>query len=143
GSTLALMDAGVPIIAPVAGLAMGLMAEKKGSDYVKNGKYVILTDIAGLEDFSGDMDFKVAGTRDGITAIQLDVKIDGLTDEMIKTTLDRAKEGRVFILDKMLAVLSQSRAEVSMYAPKIKIVKIPVEKIGEVIGSGGKVIRNI
>lgn len=135
GSTLALMDAGVPIKSPVAGVAMGLMSA--------NDKYVILSDILGLEDFSGDMDFKVAGTKNGITAIQLDVKISGLTMDQIKESLDRAKVGRLYILEKMLAVLPNFRDEVSQFAPKIELVHIPVEKIGEVIGPGGKVIRNI
>ncbi len=135
GSTLALMDAGVPIEKPVAGVAMGLVTDKDD--------YVILTDILGLEDFSGDMDFKVAGTKDGITAVQLDVKIAGLTIQQIKETLDRAKAGRLFILDIMLKSLSQTRTHISEYAPKIEQVKIPVEKIGEVIGPGGRVIRNI
>ncbi|MCL4387366.1 polyribonucleotide nucleotidyltransferase, partial [Patescibacteria group bacterium] len=135
GSTLALMDAGVPILKPVAGIAMGLMTLQD--------KYVILTDILGLEDFSGDMDFKVAGTTDGVTAIQLDVKIDGLTFEQITETFEKAKVARLFILDKMLATMPQSREEVSEFAPKIEQLKIPVEKIGEVIGTGGKVIKNI
>jgi len=135
GSALSLMDAGVPITDMVAGLAIGLMSSEK--------KYVLLTDIIGLEDFSGDMDFKVAGTKNGITAIQLDVKIDGLTDEIIEKTFERARDGRLFILDKMISVISESREGVSKFAPKIKVVKIVPEKIGEVIGSGGKVIRNI
>lgn len=135
GSTLALMDAGVPIRAPVAGIAIGMMSDGE--------KYKILSDIMGLEDFSGDMDFKVAGTREGITAIQLDVKIPGLTDQMIEETFTRAREGRLHILEKMLAVIPQSRTDVSQFAPKIKTVQVPVEKIGEVIGSGGKTIRNI
>ncbi len=138
GSTLALMDAGVPIATPVAGIAMGLMT---GEDQSK--EYVILTDILGLEDFSGDMDFKVAGTENGITAIQLDVKIPGLTIEQISQTFERAKKARLFILDKMLSVLPKSRAEVSTYAPKIEVLHIPTEKIGEVIGPGGKIIKNI
>lgn len=135
GSTLALMDAGVPIKAPVAGIAMGLMTLEE--------KYVILTDILGLEDFSGDMDFKVAGTEKGVTAIQLDVKIDGITPEQIKETLERAKAARLFILEKMLSTIPTSREDVSVYAPKIEQVTIPVEKIGEVIGPGGRVIKNI
>lgn len=134
GSTLALMDAGVPISSPVAGIAMGMMSV--GNDYV------ILTDIIGLEDFSGDMDFKVAGTKDGITGIQLDVK-NGVTIEQIEETLTRAKTARLFILDKMLAVINESRPHISEYAPKIEVVKVPVEKIGEVIGPGGRVIKNI
>jgi polyribonucleotide nucleotidyltransferase len=135
GSTLALMDAGVPLVRPVAGIAIGLMTNEK--------KHVVLTDIIGLEDFSGDMDFKIAGTTEGITAIQLDVKLDGLTDEMIAETFERARKARLFILDKMLATLPEARKEVSQYAPKIKTIQINPEKIGEVIGSGGKTIRNI
>ncbi|EKD87172.1 MAG: hypothetical protein ACD_37C00024G0016 [uncultured bacterium] len=135
GSTLALMDAGVPIKTPVAGVAMGMVSDED--------KYVVLTDILGLEDFSGDMDFKVAGTKDGITAIQLDVKIPGLTLSQIKEIFEKAKIGRLTILDKMLSVIPKFRAEVSEYAPKIDQIKIPLEKIGEVIGPGGKIIRNI
>ena len=135
GSTLALMDAGVPIIKPVAGVSVGMMSDDKS--------FELLTDIIGLEDFSGDMDFKVAGTDDGVTAIQLDVKIPGLTVEQIKDILDRAKKGRLEILETMLKTLSEPRKTLSQYAPKIEIVKIPVEKIGEVIGPGGKVIKNI
>lgn len=135
GSTLALMDAGVPILNPVSGIAMGMMS--------KDEDYVILSDILGLEDFSGDMDFKVAGSKDGITAIQLDVKIPGLTLAQIKETLEKAKVGRLFILEKMLAVISKTREEVSAYAPKIEQVQIPTDKIGEVIGPGGRVIRGI
>lgn len=135
GSTLALMDAGVPIKEPVAGISIGLMIDKK--------KFVLLTDIMGIEDFSGDMDFKVAGTKNGITAIQLDIKIDGLTDEIIEGTFERAKSARLEILKKMLAVIGAPRKALSQYAPKVQVVKIPVEKIGEVIGPGGKMIRNI
>src|SRR5680860_707721 len=135
GSTLALMDAGVPIKNPIAGIAIGLMTSDE--------KYQILTDILGLEDFSGDMDFKVAGSKDGITAIQLDVKIAGITIDQAKEALEKAKIARLFILEKMLSVMPQAREEVSEYAPKIEMVKIPVEKIGEVIGPGGKVIKNI
>ncbi len=135
GSTLALMDAGVPITKPVAGVAMGMMSNDK--------EYVILTDILGLEDFSGDMDFKVTGTDAGVTAIQLDVKTLGLTFEQIGETFERAKTGRIFILDKMQAVMPASRNQVSEFAPKINVIKIPVEKIGEVIGPGGRVIKNI
>ncbi|MCL5970457.1 MAG: polyribonucleotide nucleotidyltransferase [Patescibacteria group bacterium] len=143
GSTLALMDAGVPIKTPVAGVAMGMMSLQLDSGQAKDEKYVILTDILGLEDFSGDMDFKVAGSATGITAIQLDVKIPGLTMNQIKEAVDRAKTGRQFILDKMLAVIPNSREQISEYAPKIEMVKIPVERIGELIGPGGKIIRNI
>ncbi len=138
GSTLALMDAGVPIKKPVAGISIGMMSSPEESS-----KYELLTDIIGLEDFSGDMDFKVAGTDSGITAIQLDVKIPGLTDEQVAKILDRAKEARLFILEKMLAVLPQPRANLSVYAPKIVTVKIPVDKIGELIGPSGKNIKNI
>ncbi len=135
GSTLSLMDAGVPITSPVAGIAIGLMT--------KEDKYVVLTDIIGLEDFSGDMDFKVAGTKTGITAIQLDVKIDGLTDAIETETLEKALAARLEVLKKMMEVIPSARTDVSQFAPKIKTVKIDPEKIGEVIGSGGKTIRNI
>jgi len=135
GSTLALMDAGVPITKPVAGISVGMMSDEKS--------YELLTDIIGLEDFSGDMDFKVAGTDTGITAIQLDVKIPGLTVEQIEVILERAKEARLKILEIINKALPGPRAKLSVYAPKIEIVKIPVEKIGEVIGPGGKTIKNI
>ncbi|HET9947186.1 MAG TPA: polyribonucleotide nucleotidyltransferase [Patescibacteria group bacterium] len=135
GSTMALMDAGVPIKKPVAGISIGMMSE--------GDTYELLTDIIGLEDFSGDMDFKVAGTDEGITAIQLDVKIPGLTDEQVVKILERAKSARLFILEKMMAVLPQPRATLSVYAPKIVTLKIPVEKIGELIGPSGKNIKNI
>ncbi len=135
GSTLALMDAGVPIAKPVAGISIGMMSDDK--------TYELLTDIIGLEDFSGDMDFKVAGTDSGVTAIQLDVKIPGLTTEQIKNILERARTARLEILEKMHAVIPAPRETLSQYAPKIEIVKIPVEKIGDVIGPGGKVIKNI
>ncbi|MBI2036547.1 polyribonucleotide nucleotidyltransferase [Candidatus Microgenomates bacterium] len=136
GSTLSLMDAGVPITTPVSGIAMGMMSDEKG-------KYVILSDIMGIEDFAGDMDFKIAGTELGITAVQLDVKLDGITDKIIEDTLTQARVGRLFILEKMLSVLKQSRATVSQFAPKIQVLHVPVEKIGEVIGPGGKIIRAI
>lgn len=135
GSTLALMDAGVPIKNPVAGMAIGLVTSEK--------KYVLLTDIIGIEDFCGDMDFKVAGTKNGITAIQMDVKIDGLTDVMIKETLEKAKTGRLHILEKMLCVLASPRTTLSQYAPRVAMLVVPQDKIGEVIGPGGKVIRQI
>lgn len=135
GSTLALMDAGVPIKEPVAGISIGLMTQGKD--------YRLLTDIMGIEDFSGDMDFKVAGTKNGITAIQLDIKIDGLTDEIVHETLGRAQIARMKILEIMLAVIPTPRPKLSQYAPKVEVVHIPVEKIGEVIGPGGRVIRNI
>ena len=135
GSTLALMDAGVPITEPVGGISIGLVEE--------GDKYVLLTDIAGLEDHTGDMDFKVAGTKNGVTAIQLDVKNTGLTEQMITETFTRAKEARMKILEIMLGALPESRQTVSTYAPKIKTIKIDPAKIGEVIGTGGKVIRHI
>lgn len=135
GSTLALMDAGVPILSPVSGISVGMMSEGK--------KYVLLTDIIGLEDFSGDMDFKVAGTALGVTAIQLDVKTTGLTLAQIQETFDRARDARMVILEKMLVVIPHYRKEVSEHAPKIEMIQIPVEKIGEVIGPGGRVIKQI
>lgn len=137
GSTLALMDAGVPIKAPVAGIAMGLMKSEDGS------KVAILSDIQGLEDFLGDMDFKVAGTAKGITAIQMDIKIKGIDENILRTALEQARQGRLFILDKMLSVLPAPRAELSKYAPKIISFTIDPDKIREVIGSGGKTINKI
>ncbi len=137
GSTLALMDAGVPIKAPVAGIAMGLMKSEDGS------KVAILSDIQGLEDFLGDMDFKVAGTSKGITAIQMDIKIKGIDENILRTALEQARQGRLFILDKMLSVLPAPRAELSKYAPKIITFTIDPDKIREVIGSGGKTINKI
>ena len=134
GSTLALMDAGVPIKAPVAGVAMGILTNS-------DDDYMVLTDIMGIEDFMGEMDFKVTGTREGITAIQLDVKNMGLTDKMIKEILEGARVARNHILDAMLAVLPASRPGVSKYAPKIIVVPLPEDRIGEVIGPGGKTIR--
>ncbi len=135
GSTLALMDAGVPILSPVAGISIGLIEEGQ--------KHVLLTDIMGIEDFCGDMDFKVAGTKEGITAIQLDVKNKGLTDEVIIKALSLAKQARDFILEKMLAVINTPRTQISQFAPKVVLVKVPLDKIGAVIGPGGKVIRRI
>lgn len=137
GSTLALMDAGVPIKAPVAGVAMGLISTPDKSN-VK-----ILTDIQGLEDFLGDMDFKVAGTEAGITAIQMDIKIKGINEEILRTALAQAREGRLEILGKMLAVLPKANESLSKYAPKIISFDIDPDKIREVIGSGGKVINKI
>ncbi|MBI4066541.1 polyribonucleotide nucleotidyltransferase, partial [Candidatus Gottesmanbacteria bacterium] len=142
GSTLALMDAGVPIKEPVAGISIGLMTEGN-LPAGKAGKYVLLTDIMGIEDFAGDMDFKVAGTKNGISAIQMDIKIDGLTDEIVEGTLKLARDARMKILKAMLAVIPEPRKSISQYAPKVKVVKIPTEKIGEVIGPGGKMIRQI
>ncbi|MBI4157708.1 polyribonucleotide nucleotidyltransferase [Candidatus Woesebacteria bacterium] len=136
GSTLSLMDAGVSITAPVSGIAMGLIIESKE-------KYAILSDIIGLEDFNGDMDFKVAGTEKGITALQLDVKTLNLTPAILEKALSQAKEGRAHILEIMLKTLDAPREKVSAHAPKIKMVKIPPEKIGELIGPGGKMIKKI
>lgn len=135
GASLALMDAGVPIVAPVGGVAMGLVKE--------GDKYAILTDIAGAEDHYGDMDFKVAGTRDGITALQMDIKVANVTTALMKEALEQARRGRLFILDRMAEVLQESRQEMSPYAPRIYTVKIPTDKIRDVIGPGGKVIRGI
>jgi len=135
GSTLALMDAGVPISATVSGVAMGLVTEGE--------KYRILTDIQALEDFYGDMDFKIAGTEKGITALQLDVKIDGLTSGIISETIAQAKTARGDILDKILEALPKAREEISKYAPKVAVIQIPPKKIGEVIGGGGKTINRI
>jgi polyribonucleotide nucleotidyltransferase len=135
GSTLSLQDAGVPIKAPVGGIAMGLV--KEGDDYV------ILTDIQGAEDHLGDMDFKVAGTRDGITALQMDIKITGVTQEIMSNALEQAKQARTFILDKMAEVLPQSREQLASHAPRISSVKIDPEKIGMVIGKGGETIRSL
>jgi polyribonucleotide nucleotidyltransferase len=133
GSTLALMDAGVPIKAPVSGIAMGLV--KEGDDYT------ILTDIQGAEDHLGDMDFKVAGTREGITALQMDIKITGVTQEILRNALEQAKRAREFILDKMLEAIPEPRQELAGHAPRISSVKIDPEKIGMVIGKGGETIR--
>ncbi len=135
GSTLALMDAGVPISAPVSGIAMGLI--KEGDDVA------VLSDIQGLEDFLGDMDFKVAGTPNGITAMQMDNKAKGLSFEILRKALMQAKAGRAHILDKMIEVIAETRDEMSKFAPRIITIKIPSDKIREVIGSGGKVVRGI
>src|SRR5207247_2199642 len=135
GSTLALMDAGVPIKAPVSGIAMGLVKE--------GDEYVILTDIQGAEDHLGAMDFKVAGTRDGITALQMDIKITGVTREIMESALEQAKRAREFILDKMLAAIPEVRGELAAHAPRITSIKIDPEQIGLVIGKGGETIRGI
>ncbi|AGY56968.1 polyribonucleotide nucleotidyltransferase [Gloeobacter kilaueensis] len=135
GSTLALMDAGVPLREPVSGVAMGLIKE---GDEVR-----ILTDIQGIEDFLGDMDFKVAGTRDGITALQMDIKIQGITLSIMESALQQAKAGRLHILEKMLIAIDKPRAELSPYAPRLLTLKIPVDMIGLVIGPGGKTIKRI
>jgi polyribonucleotide nucleotidyltransferase len=136
GSTLSLMDAGVPIKNPVAGIAMGLVIEDAK-------KFTVLTDIVGIEDGNGDMDFKIAGTEDGITALQLDVKTLSLDIKILAAALEEAKAARLSILKVMKDAIGEPRAKVSTYAPKIKVIKIPVEKIGEVIGPGGKMIKHI
>ena len=139
GSTLALMDAGVPIKKPVAGISTGLVTDKNDPS-----RYIMLTDIQGIEDFFGDMDFKVGGTKDGITAIQVDIKIDGLTYDIIKEAFERTKVARDYILDNiMLPVINEPRKEVSKYAPKIMMANISVDKIKDVIGPGGKMINKI
>ena len=135
GTSLALMDAGVPLKAPVAGIAMGLILEGE--------RFAVLSDILGDEDHLGDMDFKVAGTAEGITSLQMDIKIAGITEEIMKVALDQAKGGREHILGEMNKALSASRGQLGEYAPRIETMKIPVDKIREVIGSGGKVIREI
>jgi polyribonucleotide nucleotidyltransferase len=139
GSTLALLDAGVPLTASVGGVAMGLVTE----DGSVKGNYAILTDIQGIEDALGDMDFKVTGTREGVTAIQMDIKVAGLTEKVLKEALTQAREGRLFILDKMDAVISKPRQEVSRFAPRITTIKINPDKIRDIIGPGGKMIRKI
>jgi polyribonucleotide nucleotidyltransferase len=135
GGILSLMDAGVPIKSPVAGVAMGLVME--------GNRYAILTDIAGAEDHYGDMDFKVAGTREGITALQMDIKVAGINAQIMAEALEQAKQGRLFILDKMLETINAPRTEISTYAPRIFSMQIPVDKIRDVIGPGGKIIRSI
>jgi polyribonucleotide nucleotidyltransferase len=135
GSSLALMDAGVPLRRPVAGIAMGLILEGQ--------RYAVLSDILGDEDHLGDMDFKVAGTDQGVTSLQMDIKIAGITDEIMRVALAQAKDGRLHILDEMGKALTGARAELGQYAPRIEVIQIPVDKIREVIGSGGKVIREI
>jgi len=135
GSTLALMDAGVPIKAPVTGIAMGLI--KEGDDYV------ILSDIQGAEDHLGDMDFKVAGTEKGITALQMDIKIRGITTEIMRKALDQANEGRHFILGKILEVIPAPRKDLKPHVPRLITVQVPIDKIGAIIGPGGKNIRTL
>ena len=135
GSTLALMDAGVPIKEPVSGIAMGLV--KEGDDYV------ILTDIQGAEDHLGDMDFKVAGTRNGITALQMDIKITGVSREIMERALSQAREARIAILDRMLQAIAEPRAELAGHAPRISTIQINPEYIGMVIGKGGETIRSL
>ncbi len=135
GSTMALMDAGVPILAPVAGIAMGLVTGEN--------KFAVLSDIQGIEDALGDMDFKVAGTAKGVTALQMDIKVRGVSLEVLKKALEQAKEGRMFILSKILETLPAPRPELSQYAPRIISITIDQEKIRDVIGPGGKIIRKI
>jgi polyribonucleotide nucleotidyltransferase len=135
GSSLAMMDAGVPLKSPVAGIAMGLV--KEGDDFV------VLTDILGDEDHLGDMDFKVAGTADGVSALQMDIKIDGITEEIMRTALAQAKRGRLHILGEMAKCLTVARSEMSEYAPRLLTIKIHPDKIREVIGKGGATIRSI
>ncbi|HUX88492.1 MAG TPA: polyribonucleotide nucleotidyltransferase [Chloroflexota bacterium] len=136
GSILALMDAGVPIKAPVAGVAMGLITDD-------GGRFAILTDIQGIEDHLGDMDFKVAGTATGVTALQMDIKVKGLSYEIMQKALAQAREGRLFILERMLDTIAESRPELSQYAPRSYKTKIPVDKIGQLIGPGGKNVRGL
>ncbi|WP_428643672.1 polyribonucleotide nucleotidyltransferase [Roseibium sp.] len=135
GTSLSLMDAGVPLKAPVAGIAMGLIKE--------GDRFAVLSDILGDEDHLGDMDFKVAGTSEGITSLQMDIKIDGITEEIMKVALGQAKDGRIHILGEMSKAITEARSELGEHAPRIEVMKIPVDKIREVIGSGGKVIREI
>jgi len=135
GTSLALMDAGVPLAKPVAGIAMGLIKE--------GDRFAVLSDILGDEDHLGDMDFKVAGTREGVTSLQMDIKIAGITEEIMKVALDQAKAGRVHILGEMAQALAESRQELGEFAPRIEVMNIPTDKIRDVIGTGGKVIREI
>ena len=139
GTTLSLMDAGVPIHAPVAGVAMGLIT----GEGERNGKWAVLSDIQGIEDALGDMDFKVAGTADGVTALQMDIKVKGITYEIMAKALEQAREGRMYIMEKMLDTIDAPRDELSEFAPRIQTIKINPDKIGAVIGPGGKMIRRI
>jgi polyribonucleotide nucleotidyltransferase len=135
GTSLSMMDAGVPLTSPVAGIAMGLIKENKD--------FAVLSDILGDEDHLGDMDFKVAGTKDGITALQMDIKITSITEEIMTIALSQAKDARIHILNEMASALSSARSDISQYAPQIATIIIDKEKIREVIGTGGKVIREI
>jgi polyribonucleotide nucleotidyltransferase len=137
GGSMAMMDAGVPIKEPVAGIAMGLIMDEK------SGKWAVLSDIAGAEDHYGDMDFKVAGTAHGITALQMDIKVTGITSEIMAKALEQARAGRMHILGEMAKTISEPRNTMSMFAPRIVTIKIPVDKIRDVIGPGGKMIRSI
>jgi polyribonucleotide nucleotidyltransferase len=133
GASLSLMDAGVPLKRPTAGIAMGLILEGK--------RFAVLSDILGDEDHLGDMDFKVAGTETGITSLQMDIKIAGITEEIMKIALAQAKDGRIHILGEMAKALTNARAELGEHAPRIEVLQIPTDKIRDVIGTGGKVIR--
>ena len=135
GSSLALMDAGVPLKGPTAGIAMGLILEGE--------RFAVLSDILGDEDHLGDMDFKVAGTAEGVTSLQMDIKISGITEEIMRVALDQARDGRLHILGEMSKALTGARAELGEFAPRIETLKIPTDKIREVIGTGGKIIREI
>jgi polyribonucleotide nucleotidyltransferase len=135
GTSLALMDAGVPLKAPTAGIAMGLILEDK--------RFAVLSDILGDEDHLGDMDFKVAGTETGVTSLQMDIKIAGITEEIMRVALTQAKDGRLHILGEMAKAITKARAELGEHAPRIEVITIPTDKIREVIGTGGKVIREI
>jgi polyribonucleotide nucleotidyltransferase len=137
GGTMCLMDAGVPLIRPVSGIAMGLITDKK------TGEFAVLSDILGDEDFIGDMDFKVAGTTKGLTACQMDIKVRGLSYDIVRTALEQSKAGRAHILDEMMKVISETRTELSPYAPRIEIIEIPSDMIGAVIGPGGKIIQEM
>jgi polyribonucleotide nucleotidyltransferase len=137
GGSISMMDAGVPLKAPVAGVAMGLLMDEQ------SGKYAVLSDIAGAEDHYGDMDFKVAGTTEGITALQMDIKVSGITTEIMRKALEQARQGRLYILGKMAEAIGTPRTTVSTYAPRIVTIRIPVDKIRDVIGPGGKMIRSI
>jgi polyribonucleotide nucleotidyltransferase len=137
GGSIAMMDAGVPLKAPVAGVAMGLIMDEH------TGRHAILSDIAGAEDHYGDMDFKVAGSAEGITALQMDIKVSGITTEIMRKALEQARQGRLHILGKMNAAIETNRSDVSSYAPRIVTIRIPVDKIRDVIGPGGKMIRSI
>ena len=140
-STLALMDAGVPIKAPVAGISCGLITD---GDPLHGGRWMTMLDIQGVEDFHGDMDFKVGGTRRGITAIQMDIKVDGLTYDIVAEALEKCRKGRLYILDEIIKpCIAEPRAELSKYAPKMFSMQIPVDKIKDVIGKGGKVIQEM
>ncbi|MFP3942860.1 MAG: S1 RNA-binding domain-containing protein, partial [Alphaproteobacteria bacterium] len=135
GTSLSLMDGGVPLKRPVAGIAMGLIKD--------DDRFAVLSDILGDEDHLGDMDFKVAGTSEGVTSLQMDIKITGITREIMETALNQARDGRLHILNEMSKAISEARTELGAYAPRIEVITIPVEKIRDVIGTGGKIIREI